>query len=254
MKKLLAACLGLTLSLLVVNCSSNDSSSSCGACASCPNSTVSAGGDCGCAMKMPISLSAVNGSLWPFGAHGGGHPEGHRGWDFTATSALNISAPAAGVVVKFDDSVKDEDPLGMGVYVKLDCGVVVSFQPMRPDASIQVGTRVTQGQLLGVMSPVFSHCCTVHFDTRVQMEDGSTGTICSSPFLSATDVSQLDAYLAGLSYSEKTARSSNFTCNGGATQAFALPAEDKLCNPATTGALHDALTACLPLTNGVTVW
>ena len=162
-------------------CGNKEQGTSCGeTCATCPSSTISAGGDCGCAMQTPINLALVNGTMWPFGVHGGGHPEGHRGWDFTATTALTISAPAPGTVVQFDNSVKDEDPLG----------VVTSFQPMRPDATIQVGSHVSQGQLT----------------------DGSTGAMCSTPFMPASAMAQLNAILASASYGEKIARTSSFAC------------------------------------------
>lgn len=238
----------VVLAVTVAGCGKNSEQPSC------ELTEITAGGACGCDLQLPVDTTLQTGQylLWPFGLHGGGHPEGHRGWDFVSDTQLSIYAPGAGTVVQFDTSVQDEDAEGTAPYIKLDCGVVVSFQPMRPDAAIKVGTHVTKGQRLGVMSPVFG-TYVVHFDTRTRADTPSEGTICPTAFFGPSPRAQMATLLAASDYTEKTAHVDSAQCNDGTTLSLNVAAEDQLCNARLPAAQAQQIKACMT-SNQAGVW
>jgi hypothetical protein len=216
--------------------------------ATCTLESVAAGGNCGCDLLLPINPALLTGPslIWPFGVHGGGHPEGHHGWDFLSNIGQDIIAPADGVLVKLDDGVKDEDPLGQGVYLKLRCGIIVSFQPMRLDASLSLGSFVRRGNKIGVTSPVVFGGYSTHFDTRVLAANPPDGVICSTPFFSSDKVALVTALIAPATYPEKVGHTVNVGCDNGSTSSITFPAENILCNARASAANTALLSACLP--------
>lgn len=213
----------------------------------CALETIAGGGNCGCDLLLPVDTTLLTGPnlLWPFGIHGGGHPEGHRGWDFLSNVVQDVIAPDDAIIVKFDDSVKDEDPLGTAPYLKLKCGIVMSFQPMRPDPSLVVSSRVRRGQKLGTLSPVIFGGYSLHIDTRVSAEVSTEGSICPIPFFNADRLAAMATLLAMASFNEKIAHTVNVSCADGTTSPIAFPAEPELCNARASAANAAALAACM---------
>lgn len=215
---------------------------------SCLLDTIQGGGNCGCDLQLPIDTTQLTGSnlLWPFGVHGGGHPEGHRGWDFLSDQVQNIVAPANGEIRYLDPSVHDEDPQGYGVYLALECGLVVSFQPMRLAPGLGVGSTVARGQVIGTLSPVVFGGYSLHFDTRTRTSNPPDGTICPSSFFGAPVNAAVTALIVGAHYPEKTAHTVALACDDQTIRNLDFPAESAICNAHASAANLAIFAACIP--------
>lgn len=231
---------------------------------SCESETLMAGQTCGCPqLTLPIDMAhpvmpegdaswLVN--IWPFGVHGGGHPEGHPGWDFTLTADQPVLMPADGTVYEATPS-SAEDPQGVDVGIALACGLRLYFTPMRPDPSLVVAGKVLRrGDRLGSMAIVNGRYF-VHFGlaSRARTPTSPT-TACPAVLFDSATTALMRALVDQSSFAEKLARTNQVACAGGEVQAFDLPAEGQLCNERLAEPTRSRLTACLALGPERAVW
>jgi hypothetical protein len=228
--------------------------------ATCTRTEVLAGGNCGCELQSPVDLTQLEptNGIWPFGVHGGGHPEGHPGWDFQSGGSssggtqLEIVAPAAGHVYRLETDTT-EDPEGVDVFIKLDCGIQIVLIPMRPDASIVVGSQLVKGQRIGVMSLINGAEWMVHFGAVTSDPDPKKTIVCPTPFFPSSVVTQLDSIVANATFQERNARNVNFSCVDSSTLNINLPAEPNLCADHLATNLADQIETCIQPEN-IQVW
>lgn len=95
------------------------------------------------------SLSPV----WPFGVHGGGHPEGHGGLDMMCDPACTVLAASSGII----SEVKDDTFLKGGrknITLIYNSSTRMGYDHMYADSEISVGMEVARGQSLGIANMV----------------------------------------------------------------------------------------------------
>lgn len=150
-------------------------------------------------IEMPILLAdsaAAAFRLWPWGVHGGGHPEGHEGWDVEYACGAQVRAAAAGTIA----SVRPNDGFA-GQW-----NVTISHRPGRStrydhlenlQPGIVEGATVAVGQVLADAGMTGGHCIT-HFTVR-----SGTDAICAEPFLSPSAQTVFDAIWADAVYNEE---------------------------------------------------
>lgn len=232
---------------------------------SCPVDTVEAGGDCGCALSLPVDPADLLGSelIWPFGVHGSfGHPEGHAGIDFISTETAPVRAPSAGRIDKIEPGSVGEYGEGpLSIYVRADCGIVWDFQPLVLDPALKVGDRVEEGQVLGTLAelvpPFGPGRFSVHYDTRRSSLLGGSEyeSFCPAQFSSSAAVETLEALAESGTWDEKVARPDHVVdCADGTTERFDYPAEDQVCNPHLDETTKTRLESCLDLPPSRPVW
>ena len=229
----------------------------------CSSSDIQTG-NCGCQIRLPVDTTGLTPSggttVWPWGVHGqSGHQEGHPGFDFISATSINVYAVADGYVSKVEAGAADEYVASSKtVYVKADCGIIYDYQPVSLDASIALGSRVTAGQKIGVMSemvaPYGPGRFSFHFDTRGEPGSFAYTSACPGNFLSTTDFAALQALIDSSTYDEKTARTVSIACKSGSSQSFTYPAENKVCNAHLDSATAATLNSCLQLGSTRPVW
>ncbi len=227
-------------------------------------------------LDFPVDLSAfaANGSVWPFGAHGGNSPEGHPGIDLfldTADSEGEIPVKAsfsAGIV-----SITPESGFPGSSCIVLDSACVeVNLCHVRLDPGLKEGMSVKRGQRLGVAGMARDEArYSLHFGTY---SGRNADLVCPADFLdpdSARCRLGLDAageapggeapggkapadcgYAPGTvtlmgrsQYGERSSREMVVECADGSSQTFAVDAENALCNARLTPADRSRMLACL---------
>lgn len=221
---------------------------------------------CGCDIDPPLDLAANVGtvSLWPFGVHATtGHTEGHRGLDYISTTGtVTIVAPADGVIHSIDNDQDESGGLATEydlsdsrvhfTTLDADCGVRISFIPLRLEEDIVAGTRVTKGQVLGelaeMLPPYGPNRWSTHFeiDAKTSTSDTALYAVCPANVFSNSDVAHLTTMLGNSTYTEKTARTVSISCEGGGSTSMSYDAEDQLCNDRLSAGDNATLAACLP--------
>lgn len=127
-------------------------------------------------LDLPINRSDLaNTKFWPYGVHGGSHPEGHKGWDFKSSFAMNIMAPADAVVTDLSKNEK------AGYDLKLSYSSMLSgsIQHIEPSADVKVGSKFKRGERLGVATETNPGLFVIHFDISV-----GTEKVCPYQFMS----------------------------------------------------------------------
>src|SRR4051812_9301014 len=106
----------------------------------------------GASLALPIELDrfAGTGTLWPFGAHGGPHPEGHPGIDFLIDTAdvrgtIAVRASYAAEIVSI---TPETDNPGASCIVMDSACVEVNLCHVVLDPSLRPGGKVARGQAL----------------------------------------------------------------------------------------------------------
>lgn len=154
-------------------------------------------------LPVPAALVTHGEILWPFGVRGGGHPQGHPGFDFNTDVGAPVFATSRGRVRNITDEVEE------GVTEKVVEIVDASFQtfyigPM-VNVSIAVGDFVEEGQKiaeLGTFSNLPSPYGFIHWGVNSL---SSQMAVCPYEFLTPTAKLELEGLHARSAYSEKTA-------------------------------------------------
>ncbi|MBC8370892.1 MAG: hypothetical protein H8E25_12915 [Planctomycetes bacterium] len=107
--------------------------------------------------ELPFDFSTAMTSgtnvMWPYGVHGGGHPEGHGGVDIWIYPGSWVKAAAAGEVVYKDSSV---------LLIECRNGLLMQYEHLASiDPAITLGASVILGQNLAI--PEVDH---FHFGIR----------------------------------------------------------------------------------------
>ena len=150
-------------------------------------------------INMPIAMGdgdLVTFGLWPYGVHGGGHPEGHPGMDIEYAPGAKVRAAADGVVTYI--GLNPNFPTQWDLLLKVRQGVVAQYDHMDAiDPSITVGTTVVEGQILGDPSKPFPHTV-VHFGLRAGLD-----AVSPSDFLNAAGQAVFDSLWVVARYAEE---------------------------------------------------
>ena len=151
------------------------------------------------AINMPIAAGdgdLVTFGLWPYGVHGGGHPEGHPGIDIEYAPGAPVRAAAAGTVTYIGNNT--HFPTQWDLLLEVRPGVVAQYDHMGTvDPSISVGVAVTEGQVLGGASSPLPHTV-IHFGLRHGVE-----TLCPTDYLNAAGQATFDAMWVTARYAEE---------------------------------------------------
>ena len=212
-------------------------------------------GDRACAdsarLDFPVDLAgyAGKGSLWPFGTHGGAHPEGHPGMDLLLDSAdargdIAVKASLSAEIL----SITPETEFPGSSCIVLDSACVeVNLCHVRLDPALRVGGSVTRGQRLGTVGLERSEGrYSLHFGAYAGSD---ADLVCPADFLDPDSVRCRLGLSAGgkapadcgyapgtvtlmgrSEYAERFARELTVQCADGSAQVFSLPAENALCN------------------------
>jgi hypothetical protein len=227
-------------------------------------------GDRACAdaakLDFPVDLAAYagKGSLWPFGVHGGAHPEGHPGIDFILDSA----AAGGDIAVKASFSAEiisitpETDFPGSSCIVLDSACVEVNLCHVRLDPALKKGGSVARGQPLGTVGLSESEGrYALHFGAY---SGRNADLVCPADFLDPDSVRCRLGLSAGSKapadcgyapgtvtlmgrseYGERFPREITIQCAGGTTESFALPEENALCNARFTPADRARMETCL---------
>ena len=158
-------------------------------------------------IEMPIHLAdsaAVAFRLWPYGVHGGGHPEGHGGWDVEFACGTQVRAAADGTVS--DVRPNDGWPGQWSVTITHRPGRSTRYghlENLQP--GIVVGAPVTVDQVIADAGQTGPHCIT-HFAMRTGVD-----ATCPLPFLSTTGRAVFDSIWSAAAYNEEFCEP--FACN-----------------------------------------
>lgn len=220
----------------------------------------------GARLALPLDLDgfAGKGSLWPFGAHGGSHPEGHPGVDFLVDSAdarggIPVKASYTAEIVSI---TPETDNPGASCIVMDSACVEVNLCHVILDPALKPGVRVERGQTLGTVAlSAAEGRYSLHFGTY---SGPDAGLACPADFLpddaalcrlglaaggeapaSCGNLSDTVTWMGRSRYVEAEARSMTVACADGSSQTFALPAEGGLCNAQLPASDRARMSACL---------
>jgi len=114
---------------------------------------VFVGNDQSAPFSMDMPIAAGDGALntygiWPYGVHGGSHPEGHQGIDIEFAAGASTLAATDGTVTYLERN--STFPARWDLILAARPGVNVQYDHMgTPDPAIAVGATVVRGQVLG---------------------------------------------------------------------------------------------------------
>ncbi len=146
--------------------------------------------------------------IWPYGLHGGGHPEGHPGFDVEFTAGAQVRACAGGTVDQIADN--GEFPGQSDLRVRHRPGYDTRYGHVGALAvGISAGASVTAGRPLGAAGDTgdgVSH----HYITHWQVDRG-VDSVCPLEFLSPAAAALFDTIWANAAYNEELTEP--FPCN-----------------------------------------
>lgn len=145
-------------------------------------------------LSMPIAAASVT-NIWPFGARGGDHPEGHPGIDFDAAAGTPILAAGDGTIFWIGDSVYPGEKSIVIHHGFGDTYYTTYFQAI----AVATGQRVAAGQLIADLERWPGRSTgALHFGVGIAAKN-----VCPYDYLSAAAKAELDALLARASYPGK---------------------------------------------------
>ncbi|MCC7441967.1 MAG: peptidoglycan DD-metalloendopeptidase family protein [Bdellovibrionales bacterium] len=132
-------------------------------------------------LDLPVRVGELDGDyLWPYGVHGGGHPEGHAGFDLFSTQERTVVASADGTITVRKES---DGPGGEDVEIAVGGGLLVSIHHLTPRSGLAVGDQVKRGETIGHLTLIdgrymihfhvgmgVSKPCPAHFLKRSDLE------------------------------------------------------------------------------------
>jgi hypothetical protein len=159
-------------------------------------------------IDMPILAgqgARVTFGLWPFGVHGGGHPEGHPGWDPEYAANVEVRAAADGEIVSIEDN--DAGPGQKNIEILHRPGrSTVYHHVVDLEPGLAPGVTVVRGEPLGLPADFGGGHRVIHFSVRSSIDD-----VCPLGFLSASGAAIFDATWATAAYAEELTEP--FPCN-----------------------------------------
>ncbi len=163
----------------------------------------------GYTQRLSIGMPVLSGDamlettgLWPFGVHGGGHPEGHPGWDLEYTTGAKVRAAADGVVSFMMPNMQHPELHLTSVFVRHRPGYSTLYDHIAVlEPGIVVGAAVHAGDPIGTPgSPSSALIDHNHFDLWL----GLTPT-CPLDYLHAVGRAVFDAIWSTARYQEELA-------------------------------------------------
>lgn len=145
-------------------------------------------------LDMPISAGDEDLSsyvIWPYGVHGGGHPEGHLGMDISFAAGTNTLAATDGTVTYIGSNSYFSDRYDL--ILEARPGVNVHYDHMGTPI-VAEGDRVLMGEALGSSS----HAIHVHFAISA-----SGYNACPPNFFNSSGQSTFDSLWASAAYREE---------------------------------------------------
>lgn len=137
-------------------------------------------------MIMPIDLAQVDAGIWPYGAHGGGHPEGHPGIDFASSQALDVYPPFDGEITWAGDMrgqdgyMQANQAWGIAISTPSQCTRTWLFHvKLTPDLQQRfqngglVGLRVSTREPIGKMTSWGVPANYLHWGVETRVMRGS---------------------------------------------------------------------------------
>jgi murein DD-endopeptidase MepM/ murein hydrolase activator NlpD len=146
--------------------------------------------------------------IWPFGVHGGGHPEGHPGWDVEYQAGGRVRAAAGGVIVQIEPngSIAGQSR----IRIRHRPGYETVYDHVGAlESGIVAGATVAMGQALaeaGDVGPSGSPFYITHFAVSVVAD-----AMCPAPFLSTDGLAVFNTVWTTAAYAEELAEP--FPCN-----------------------------------------
>lgn len=151
------------------------------------------------AIDLPIGSLADSDNaaygLWPFGVHGGGHPEGHQGWDVEYAAGAQVRAAAGGVVTGI--APNDDFPGQFNITIEHRPGISTRYDHVTNPA-VAVDAPVSAGAVLGDPGSFAPGFFAVHF-ALVHL----TGSVCPSDSLSPAAQTLFDSIWLNAAYNEE---------------------------------------------------
>jgi hypothetical protein len=220
----------------------------------------------GARLDFPVDLDrfAVKGRVWPFGLHGGNHPEGHPGIDLILDSAdaLGEIAVKASFSAEIISITPETDFPGSSCIVLDSACVEVNLCHVKLDPLLKEGGSVKRGQKLGTLGLIPGEGrYSLHFGAY---SGPDAEVACPADFLDPDTVRCRLGLSAGgkapedcgyapgtvtlmgrSEYDERFSRELSVTCADGAKQAFAFSEETSLCNARLSKAERARMEACL---------
>jgi hypothetical protein len=153
------------------------------------------------AIDLPVASLAdsahVAYGLWPFGVHGGGHPEGHPGWDVEFAAGAQVHAAADGTVASVEPN--DSFPGQQNVTIEHRPGIATRYDHLTNlQPGIVVGAPVAGGAVLGDPGTFAPGFHAVHFALTYY-----TDSVCPTPALTPAAQTLFDAIWADAAYNEE---------------------------------------------------
>ena len=153
---------------------------------------------------LPIQLADVgydNGGAWPFGLHGGGHPEdGHGGIDFEFLAGTFAYAVESGQIVAIFPNDNDPSYTRWDVYQEIRPGVIVQYGAVLDPLLVNLGDVLGAGDPVGMPSPYSgSTNGKIHFGLEFQ----DLAVVCSVPWFDAVAAADWDAIWTDAYYTQE---------------------------------------------------
>ncbi|MAF67688.1 MAG: hypothetical protein CMJ84_18795 [Planctomycetes bacterium] len=161
---------------------------------------------------LPILLSDVSYIVfgaWPFGVHGGGHPEdGHGGIDFEYIPGSLAYAAEAGEITAIYPNDHDPSITQWDVYQQVRSGIQVQYGHILDPPLVSVGDVVAQGEAIGSPTQQTGDIhASIHF--AVHMEGAPD--LCPVDWFDAAAAADWDTIWPACHYTEELCEP--FACN-----------------------------------------
>jgi len=151
---------------------------------------------------MPIletDGATVTFGVWPYGVHGGGHPEGHPGVDIEYAPGAKVRAASAGTVIS--TLPNPTFPTQTDLLVEARPSVFVQYGHMAAlEPGIVDGATISEGDILGdPASPLPAGHSIIHFAVQTDAFSG----LCPTDFMHPAGLAVWDSLFQSAAYYEE---------------------------------------------------